>query len=410
MKHPESKRHGTEAADTAFVPTRSAALARIGAVQPDAYAATRNAIDGAVTRLSPYITHGLVTLPEVLADVATRYPLPLQHRFVQELGWREFFRHVWARRCDGILQSLHQGPLPDEAYARAMPDDIRGAATGVPVVDEAVRELAGTGWLHNHARLWLASYVVHLRKVHWRTGADWMLSQLIDGDLASNHLSWQWVAGTGSHKPYLFNAGNVARHAPAPWHSRGSVVDTSYDALEALAGSDRRVPPGRGGPSVDAPALHSVPPREAGFSTPWPDAVTGRDVWLVHPWSLRPPPADRPAGTVVIGLALHEWHDAWPWTTRRWQFVAGAMATLTRERWHATRDQVAAALQQARSVQAVSDPHAEPALSTLARTRPAPRLFGEVDRLCPSFSSWWTQVTRGLVSVRELPGMADPTG
>ncbi|MGC8035725.1 FAD-binding domain-containing protein, partial [Salmonella enterica] len=74
----------------------------------------------------------------------------------------------------------------------------------------------------NHARMWLASYVVHLRKVHWRAGADWMVGHLLDGDLASNHLSWQWVAGTGSHKPYLFNAENVAKYAPAEWHSPGT--------------------------------------------------------------------------------------------------------------------------------------------------------------------------------------------
>jgi deoxyribodipyrimidine photo-lyase len=66
---------------------------------------------------------------------------------------------------------------------------------------------------------------------------------LLDGDLASNHLSWQWVAGTGSSKPYLFNADNVARYAPAPWHSQGSVIDQSYEAqpLDAfIAAQDRR--------------------------------------------------------------------------------------------------------------------------------------------------------------------------
>ena len=97
----------------------------------------------------------------------------------------------------------------------------------MPVIDEAVRTLFATGTLHNHARMWLASSVVHVRKVHWRVGADWLYGHLLDGDLASNHLSWQWVAGTGSRKPYLFNAGNVARYAPAAWHSPGSVIDTT---------------------------------------------------------------------------------------------------------------------------------------------------------------------------------------
>ncbi len=83
--------------------------------------------------------------------------------------------------------------------------------------------------------MWSASDVVHLRKVHWRVAAVWLYGHLLDGDLASNHLSWQWVAGTGSRKPCLFNADNVARYAPAAWHSPGSVIDRSYEALDAIA-------------------------------------------------------------------------------------------------------------------------------------------------------------------------------
>ena len=77
----------------------------------------------------------------------------------------------------------------------------------------AVRQLYATGTPHNHARMWLASYVVHLRKVHWRSAANWLYANFLDGDLASNHLSWQWVAGTRSSKPYLFNTDNVAHYA-----------------------------------------------------------------------------------------------------------------------------------------------------------------------------------------------------
>ncbi|MFG5409813.1 FAD-binding domain-containing protein [Piscinibacter sakaiensis] len=225
----------------------------MAAVRPDAYARTRNALDGAVTRLSPYLTHGLLELPEVLAAVAARHPLGVQHKFVYELGWREYFHHVWAHRGDGILQSLHAGPLPDAAYAAEVPTDVREARSGVPVIDQAVRGLYAEGWLHNHARMWLASYLVHLRKVHWRAGADWLWGHLLDGDLASNHLSWQWVAGTGSHQPYLFNAGNVARHAPPHWHSPGSVLDTSYEALDALARDPLAVPATPAGEGVDEP-------------------------------------------------------------------------------------------------------------------------------------------------------------
>ncbi|MFX5812881.1 hypothetical protein ABTE31_19440, partial [Acinetobacter baumannii] len=81
--------------DEAPRPTMAAAHARIAGVRPAAYARTRNALDGAVSGLSPYITHGFVSLADVLRGVAARHPLSVQHKFVFELGWRAYFRHVW---------------------------------------------------------------------------------------------------------------------------------------------------------------------------------------------------------------------------------------------------------------------------------------------------------------------------
>ena len=391
----------------ALPPTHSAAQARIARVQPAAYARTRNRLDGAVTGLSPYLTHGLVTLREVLAGVQQRSPLPVQHKLVFELGWREFFRHAWAQQGDRILQSLHAGPKPDAAYAHELPADIREARTGVPVVDEAVRTLYATGTLHNHARMWLASYVVHLRHVHWRAGADWLVAHLLDGDLASNHLSWQWVAGTGSHKPYLFNAENVARHAPSAWHSEGTVIDRSYEALdEAARGARALAGPGLArAPATAEPALHGVPPAELGLAGP--DAGTaerlrGREVWLVHPWALRAPPVGVPADVVCIGLYLHEHHAAWPWPAARWRWVDAAMAAVTSERWHTGRTGAALALASAARVRSVDDPHLTRWLKPLARLDAAPMLFPAVERHCSSFSQWWTRATRGSQQAGEL--------
>lgn len=59
-----------------------------------------------------------------------------------------------------------------------------------------------------------------------------MYSHLLDGDIASNYLSWQWVSATGSSKPYLFNAENVEKFAPPAWFSRGTVLDTTYETIE----------------------------------------------------------------------------------------------------------------------------------------------------------------------------------
>jgi deoxyribodipyrimidine photo-lyase len=386
-----------------FAPTLAAARARITAVQPAAYARTRNALDGAVTGLSPYITHGFVTLTDVLAGVATRHPLDMQHKFVFELGWRAYFRHVWQHRGEGILRSLHAGPLPDDAYAGELPADIRLGCTGVPVVDEAVRTLYQTGMLHNHARMWLASYVVHVRKVHWRVGADWLYGHLLDGDLASNHLSWQWVAGTGSSKPYLFNADNVARYAPASWHSPGSVIDTSYDVLDRMARQPRRefdAPPCS--PSLLDPPLGAEPPVELRSTAADAAAVAGRDVWLLHPWSLGPLPTALSVDTVVIGVFLADFHRAWPWSERRWRFVGNRMTELATQCWHGDAAAIGAALAGARSVRCIAEPHLAPWLPRWAICEAAPALFPSVERRCDSFSQWWTRTSRGLHSAAEL--------
>lgn len=117
--------------------------------------------------------------------VAARHKLTVRHKLVFELGWCAYFRHVWRHRGATIEQSLHPGPLPDDCYVASLPADICQACTGVPVVDQAVRTLYATGVLHNHARMWLGSYVVHVRKVHWRAGADWLYGHLLDGHLAS---------------------------------------------------------------------------------------------------------------------------------------------------------------------------------------------------------------------------------
>jgi len=391
---------------TTFPPTRQAALARVSAVRPGDYARSRNAIDGAVTGLSPYITHGLINLPEVLAGVTANHSLDVQHKFVFELGWREYFRHVWAFRGDEIFESLREGLLHEASYSALLPTDIRHGATGVPVIDMAVHTLYETGYLHNHARMWLASYIVHVRKVHWRVGADWLYGHLLDGDLASNHLSWQWVAGTGSSKPYLFNAENVARYAPAPWHSPGSVIDQSYEALDRLARQPmRRARTEHDTPTpaelIESPLLAELP-LDLGWTQPDATAVAGREVWLVHPWNLGDLPISLHVNTVVVGVFVTDFHRAWPWSERRWRFVASRMAELAALRWQGDADALGAAFKCAARVRSVDEPHLAPWLARLAVCEAAVELFPAVNRRCDSFSQWWTRTSRGFTSASDL--------
>jgi deoxyribodipyrimidine photo-lyase len=375
----------------AFEPTPQAAAQRLAAVRKSDYARTRNHLDGAVTKLSPYLTHGFLHIPDAMRALNPprehKLAESMNHKLVMEFGWREFFHHAWRHDGGAIFTSLHPGPLPDDAYARELPADIREGRTGVPAIDQAVRALYDTGYVHNHARMWLASYVVHLRKVHWRAGADWLYAHLLDGDLASNHLSWQWVAGTGSHKPYLFNAENVARYAPGEWHSEGTEIDRSYADLDRLAHASRAVGAQPGAhQGVAEPPLHVAPPAALGFTGPDQNAVRGRDVWLAHPWSL----ADAPPGTTVVAVLDAAFHRAWPWSERRWRFVATRLASMTPHRWIAEPAALQATLATARSVRGIGNLHLGDTFRAFDLAS-MPRAFHDPPRRCRSFSAFWVK-------------------
>ena len=252
--------------------------------------------------------------------------------------------------------------------------------------------------------MWLASYVVHIRKVHWRVAADWLYGHLLDGDLASNHLSWQWVAGTGSHKPYLFNADNVARYAPPAWHSPASVIDQSYENLDRMARQSLSQQPlalseslklhGLHATDVREPDMSSTPPTDGGWTNPDAQAVHGCKVWLVHPWNLGELPATLPADVVMIGIVVSEFHQAWPWSERRWRFVGQRMEELAHLRWYGDAASMTVALQDAAHVGSIQEPHLQPWLAHMADCEVAPALFPPVENRCDSFSKWWTQVSR----------------
>ncbi|MGC6472299.1 MAG: FAD-binding domain-containing protein [Parvibaculales bacterium] len=193
---------------------RRAAQARLSEMDAVAYGQTRNHLDGRVTRLSPYIRHGIVTLNEVRNLALDSGAAPKQiEKFIQELGWRDFWQRIYDADPEclwGDIESYKTG-FQSGDYADDLPEDVEQGATGVACLDQFIQTLRETGYLHNHARMYLAAYVVHWRRVKWQAGAKWFLSHLADADPASNNLSWQWVASTFSNKPYFFNLENVAK-------------------------------------------------------------------------------------------------------------------------------------------------------------------------------------------------------
>jgi deoxyribodipyrimidine photo-lyase len=255
---------------------RQAAVERLLAIDPAAYGRTRNHVDGAVTRLSPWLRHGVLSLAEVRDAALDRVDRPDEAAsLVSELGWRDYWRRVQAalggRVGVAVEPPARSGRRPIE---EEMPADVVAGRTGMVCIDAFVTRLHAAGWLHNHERMWLAAWLVHARGVRWQAGADWMLSHLLDGDPASNHFSWQWVAGTFSAKPYIFNRENLETFTGVT-HCRQCPVlgrcdlEGSYDELAARFFT------------ADAPSRGPLRIRPAAAWPPWPGATVRKPlVWL----------------------------------------------------------------------------------------------------------------------------------
>ncbi|MEM6329976.1 MAG: FAD-binding domain-containing protein [Planctomycetota bacterium] len=209
---PEAAGVGDQVSDTRGGP--AAAEERLAAVDPVAYGRTRNQYGGAVTGLSPYLRHGVLGLAETVDRVKQMAGSPQSaFKLLQELAWRDYWRRVLDQIGSGVWhdQEEYKTGYDADDYADELPADFLAAETGIDFVDGTVRELHITGYLHNQGRMKIAAYVVHWRRVKWQAGARWMLSHLLDGDLASNNLSWQWVASTFAAKPYIFNQENLQK-------------------------------------------------------------------------------------------------------------------------------------------------------------------------------------------------------
>jgi deoxyribodipyrimidine photo-lyase len=219
---------------------RKAAEAALALVDPAAYARSRNYLDGAVARLSPYLRHGVLTLAEVRDHALAAVNRPEEaEKFINELGWRDYWQRLYAAWGNGVWddRESYKTGHSATAYATQLPQDVASASTGLQCMDSFSRELEQTGYLHNHSRMWLAAYLVHWRHVRWQAGARWFLQHLLDGDPASNNLSWQWVASTFSNKPYFFNRENLERYTGSQYCRQCPArnvcpFDAAYEELE----------------------------------------------------------------------------------------------------------------------------------------------------------------------------------
>ena len=212
--------------------TRSHALARLREFIPDVsrYSALRNYArprNTGVSQLSPYIRHRLISEEEVLTAVTSQITFDIVEKYIQEVVWRTYWKGslhrnpgLWSsyeERLNYLSRVEHSqpwGPLYEAACA---------GSTHLPYFNEWVTELIATGYLHNHVRMWFASIWVFTFKIPWQLGAAFMYHHLLDGDPASNTLSWRWVAGLHTKgKTYLARADNITKYSDGRWNPKES--------------------------------------------------------------------------------------------------------------------------------------------------------------------------------------------
>lgn len=263
------------------------------------YARDRNKVvpgHDAVSRLSPAIRHRLVDGNELVDLALKSFRFSRIEKWVQEVWWRSYWKgwleqrpQVWEDYCLQLSK-----PWPEEVSARCL--RIEAADSGNAIIDAFARELSETGYLHNHARMWVAAWWIHQERLPWELGAAWFFRNLLDGDPASNTLSWRWVAGLQTPgKTYLARRSNLEKYLDPAWladHAKGLAA---FEAPVAL--------------NLDAPPL-SRP-------LPFPEPVlevgaTPAGLWI-HEEDLSPemilPPDFQPQ---VIAVSAHgsAWHQS----------------------------------------------------------------------------------------------------
>ena len=196
------------------------------------------------SRLSPHLRWGEIHPRTILADLNQT---TAHETFRKEIAWREFYADV-----------LHHNPLSAHEYYNpafaAMRYDHPGekfdlwcnGKTGYPFVDAAMRQLRNEGWMHNRARMVVASFLVKDLHIEWQHGAAFFMKYLIDNDVASNSHGWQWTAGCGTDaSPYyrIFNPieqgrrfdpeGNFIRsYIPELRHLSATEIHTPWETLD----------------------------------------------------------------------------------------------------------------------------------------------------------------------------------
>lgn len=278
-------------------PTREEGLQTLERFLPHAgtsYAQGRNFVPGVVSGLSPYVRHRLITESEIVGAVLQMHPLKEAEKFIQEVCWRTYWKgwlemrpSVWSEYLEALQTLKIRMQLEPDLDDRVQKAE-RGM-TGIGCLDAWANELRETGYLHNHVRMWFASIWVYTLRLPWQLGADFFMRHLLDGDPASNTLSWRWVCGLQTQgKVYVATAENIERFTNGRYAPHGLLAQEAPPMTESF---------------TTHPPLPPVRPDQHVSGEKTLLLVTEEDL---HPEDWRIPRSD------VAGIVLVETAEAYP--------------------------------------------------------------------------------------------------
>jgi deoxyribodipyrimidine photo-lyase len=178
------------------------------------YSSKRNYDFGPIERknvscLSPYISHRLINEYEISKKVLSKHPYQKVEKYIQEIYWRVYWKGWLELRPKVWTDFTNDLNIIEESenYHLAI-----NGQTKIECFNDWVKEIKEYNYLHNHARMWFASIWIFTLCLPWQKGAEFFMKYLLDGDAASNTLSWRWVGGLQTKgKHYLAQSWNISK-------------------------------------------------------------------------------------------------------------------------------------------------------------------------------------------------------
>ena len=268
----------------AFLPGEDEAQRRLAAFAGDGIASYKQSRDivslPGTSQLSPYLRFGMisarqavVTAVSAIQQAKSKEARSGAETWLSELIWREFYVHILYHFPHVLRRSFR--PEYDGIAWRNDPKEFAAwcnGRTGYPIVDAAMRQLTTSGWMHNRARMIVASFLVKDLLIDWRWGEKFFMQHLVDGDPAANNGGWQWAAGTGTDAAPYFRIFNPTTQAKK-YDPEGSYIrrwlpelaDVPHDYIHepwTLPSLDEAVANREGGQQYPLPIVNHKSARE----------------------------------------------------------------------------------------------------------------------------------------------------